>query len=55
MYNYERMTKPLYKRPLYKDPKDFIAILVIVLVAILIAEMKEKEPPPDKVPVENTK
>lgn len=55
VYNYERMTKPLYKRPLYKDPKAFIAILVIVLVAILIAEMREKEPPPVKVPTENTK
>ncbi|MFZ1686558.1 MAG: hypothetical protein WAU70_03995 [Flavobacteriales bacterium] len=54
VYNYERMTAPLYKRPLYKDPKAFIAIIVIVLLAILIAEVVEKEKAlPVKGPVEH--
>ena len=51
LYNYHRATKPLYKRPLYKDPKAFLGLLIIVLLAVLIAEAVEKDqakkqPPP---------
>ena len=51
-FNYHRATQPLYKRPLYRDPRSFIALLIIVLLAILIAEVVEKEgakaPPPQE-------
>jgi hypothetical protein len=47
IYNYQRATKPLYKRPLYKDPKAFFALLMIVLLAIFIAEVMEKEDVPE--------
>jgi hypothetical protein len=43
IYNYHRATKPLYKRPLYKDPKAFVALLIIVLLAILLAEAVEQD------------
>jgi len=38
VHNYEKATKPIYKKPLYKDPKTFIILLIIVLLAYLIAE-----------------
>jgi hypothetical protein len=50
VYQHERMTRPLYRRPLYKDPKTFLVILMIVLIAILVAEVVEKEKGP---PVRN--
>lgn len=52
LYSYQKATRPLYKRPLYKDPRAFLAILLIVLLAVLISEAMEKERakgPPDKV------
>jgi hypothetical protein len=42
IYNYHR-TVHRPKRPLYKDPKAFIALLIIVLLAIFVAEVVEKE------------
>jgi hypothetical protein len=47
IYNYHRATRPLYKRPLYKDKRAFFALLMIVLLAIFIAEVVEKENEPD--------
>jgi hypothetical protein len=44
-YNYHKATKPLYKRPLYKEPWAFIALLIVVLLVILVAEAVEKEEP----------
>lgn len=38
VYNYQRMTKPLYKRPLYKDPKALVVLLIVLLLAYLISE-----------------
>lgn len=38
VYNYQRAAKPIYKKPLYKDPKTFLVILIIALLAYLIAE-----------------
>jgi len=45
VYNYHIATRPIYKKPLYKDPKMFIALVLIVLLAIWVAEevAKEKE------------
>jgi hypothetical protein len=36
MANYEKVTDPLYKRPLYKNPKIFIALLLILLIIYLL-------------------
>lgn len=41
--NYDQQVKPLYKRPLYKDPKAFIVVLIILLLTYLIAEVAQKE------------
>lgn len=45
LFNYHKAVKPLYKRPLYKDPKAFIALLILVLLAILISEALGGVPP----------
>lgn len=42
-YNYHRASGLLHRRPIYKDPKAFLALLLIVLVVWLIAEAEEKE------------
>jgi hypothetical protein len=43
VHNYQRATKPLYHKPLYKQPKVFIFLVMIVLLAILLAKVSEKE------------
>lgn len=43
IHNYQRATKPLYNKPLYKQPKVFIFLVVIVLLALLISHLAEKE------------
>ncbi|MCG3167577.1 MAG: hypothetical protein POELPBGB_03371 [Bacteroidia bacterium] len=43
IHNYQRATKPLYHKPLYKQPKVFIFLVMIVLLALLIAHLSEKE------------
>lgn len=45
LYNYHKAVKPLYDRPLYKDPRTFIALLILVLLAILISEVVDDGPP----------
>ena len=45
LFNYHKAVKPLYKRPLYKDPRTFIALLILVLLAILISEVVDDAPP----------
>ena len=45
LYAHQRMTRPLYVRPLYKDPRAFLVILLIVLITILIAEARERGKP----------
>ena len=42
-YNYHKAVKPLYKKPLYRDPRTFVALLIIVLLAILVSEVALKE------------
>lgn len=41
VYNYQKASKPIYKKPLYKDPKTFLILLLIVLLAYLIAEFAD--------------
>lgn len=49
-YNYHRATKPLYKTPLYKDKKVFLALLLILLLTYLITEFGEKKQEDNKKP-----
>ncbi len=52
IHNYQRATKPLYHKPLYKQPKVFIFLVMIVLLALLIAHLAEEEEHEKPVPVE---
>lgn len=45
VYNYHRATRALHRRPLYKDPKAFIALLIIVLMAWFISEVSDDRHP----------
>jgi hypothetical protein len=50
-YNYQRGRDLLHRKPLYKDPKAFVALLLIVLLAWLISEgvldgRKDADPAP---------
>jgi len=36
VYNHQRMTKPLYRKPLYKDKRAFLIILLILLVLFVL-------------------
>ena len=50
LYNYQRAKHLLHRKPIYKDPKAFLVILLIVLLAIFSAEVVEKEVPhPDTI------
>ncbi len=42
--NYEEALKPLYKKPLYKNPKTFVVILIICLLAYIISEYTGTKP-----------
>ncbi len=46
LYNYQRASSLLHKRPLYKDPKAFLVLVLIVLMAWFISEVVDKETPP---------
>jgi len=46
--NYQRMTKPLYKTPLYKNPKIFLALVLILLMAYVVAEFTEEQEKKEK-------
>ena len=54
LYNYHRAVKPLYKRPLYKDPRTFIALVILVLLALLISEAVGAGSPTGQDPPERT-
>jgi len=43
IYNYQRVTQPIYKRPLYKDPKMFLGLVLVVIIAWLIFSANEQE------------
>lgn len=44
LYNYQHARSALHRKPLYKDPKSFVVLLIIVLLAWFISE-HAKEPP----------
>ena len=41
-HNYDKVTK-IPKKPLYKDPKAFIALVLVIVVVWLIFVMEEEE------------
>lgn len=43
LYNYQRAKLLLHKKPLYKDPKSFLVLILIVALAIFIAEVVERD------------
>lgn len=53
LYNHQRALTAFHRRPLYKDPKAFIALVLIVLLAWFISEVVDKETrTPDRDPAE---
>lgn len=43
MQNYQRMTHPLYRTPLYRFRKIFLIVILVLLVAWIVAEFSEDE------------
>lgn len=41
--NYESTLNRLHKKPLYKDPKAFLFLVMIILVAFLVFEAAEED------------
>lgn len=48
LYNYQRARDLLHRRPIYRDPKAFFALLLIVLLAWLLSEGLLEGPRPDR-------
>ncbi len=55
MQNYQRMTNPLYRTPLYRYRKIFIAVLLALSIAFLIAEFGENKEDNNKIPADSLK
>jgi hypothetical protein len=53
IFNYQRALRSVHRKPLYKDPKAFLAILLIVLLALFITEVVDKEKSVRPDPLEN--
>lgn len=50
--NYDKAVRPLYKTPLYRDKKAFLALLLILLLTYIIAEITSKEKEGEKTKTE---
>lgn len=48
MANYQKATRPLYRTPLYRNPRAFLAVLFVLMVLwmLWIAAEEELNPPP---------
>lgn len=55
MQNYQRMTHPLYRTPLYRYRKLFIAVLLVLIVVWLVAEFGDGEEQKKNVPADTVK
>ncbi|MCX6311579.1 MAG: hypothetical protein NT084_08060 [Bacteroidetes bacterium] len=53
MQNYQRMTNPLYKTPLYRYRKLFLIVFLVLFVAWLVAEFGENENEKKNSPVDS--
>ena len=53
LHNYQQAKVLMHRRPLYRDPKAFIALVIIVLLAVLLSEIGDRyDPPPEPSPAE---
>lgn len=55
LYNYQKAKRLIHQRPLYRDPKAFFALLLIVALAWFLAEVVERPKVPQKDQVEHEK
>lgn len=53
MQNYQRMTNPLYKTPLYIYRKIFLAVILVLFVVWLVTEFGEDEKEKKNVPIDS--
>lgn len=42
LYNYQKASQLLHRKPLYRDPRAFFALLLIVALAWFLADVVEK-------------
>jgi t-SNARE complex subunit (syntaxin) len=42
--NYDKAIQSIHKKPLYKQPRTFIILLLIIMAAILLSELRDKVP-----------
>lgn len=49
--NYQQVLKRVHKKPLYKDPKAFLALVLLIIIVYLIVESEEAvDPAPEDTP-----
>ncbi|MEW6467364.1 MAG: hypothetical protein AB1458_00480 [Bacteroidota bacterium] len=41
--NYDEAVRPLYKKPLYRDKRAFLVLLIILLLTYIISEITSRE------------
>lgn len=46
--NYDKALASIHKKPLYKQPRTFIILVIIVLMAYLISEATKESDPPEE-------
>jgi hypothetical protein len=46
--NYDESVKPLYKKPLYRDKKAFLVVLIIALLTYILVEVFGEDKKEDK-------
>ena len=54
MHEYQTATTPLYKTPLYKNKKVFLAVLLILVILFLVIESIEKQEKNNVIPTQNS-
>jgi hypothetical protein len=50
--NYNKVLDSVHKKPLYRQPKTFLILLVIVLIAYVISEATRAKEHPRPTPIE---
>ena len=52
LHNYQRMTNPLYRTPLYKFRKVFLAVILILSLVWMVIEFGERQSEKNKIPAD---
>ena len=55
MQNYQRMTNPLYRTPLYRYRKIFIAVVLVLIVMWLVSEFGDEGEEKKNIPTDTIK